>query len=180
LSREINTISFPRDTCLHQNLHAETCSSHRQQKNYKTWHPTWQMGLPDSGSSHTPLCMAFSMASLQIKFLWSLLVFLPLISIQAWKEDLHHPRIPAYHLVTTKGSFFFTWDWYRLCQTGGAYLGSGCDHLALQWSPPSRRVPHYSGILRPTFLSLSLSLSLIKETSPLGIWRRKLQAQHSC
>jgi hypothetical protein len=29
-------ISFPRDTCSCQNLHAKTYSSHWQQKNYKT------------------------------------------------------------------------------------------------------------------------------------------------
>jgi hypothetical protein len=60
-------ISFPRDTCLHQNLCGETYSSHWQQKSYKTWRPTRLGALPDFGPHRRPLHAAFSFTFLQIE-----------------------------------------------------------------------------------------------------------------
>jgi hypothetical protein len=106
-------ISFPRDACLHQNLCAEKYSSHWQKKNYKTWRPTQLKGLPDFGSFHRPLHVAFSFTSQQIKFPWALLAFLSLISIQVWHKYPHHPRTLAMHYQQfphVRWRTFLAWD----------------------------------------------------------------------
>jgi hypothetical protein len=72
-----------------------------------------------------------------------LLAFLPLISIQVWNKNSHHPRIPAHHLSDHEGTFFI-WGQYTLCHIGGDCLGSGCDHPALRWSLLSSRAPDHS------------------------------------
>jgi hypothetical protein len=106
--------------------------------------PNWPMELPVSGSLACPYA-AFPFSSLQMKCVWPLLLestcaFTLRIdprTLNTWKflcGSVH------YIWWCTK-EHFFTWGWYRLCQTGGnwtwPWLSSTLKESVLQKSLPT-------------------------------------------
>jgi hypothetical protein len=123
----------------------------------------------------------FLFSSLQIKSFWSLLLESTCAFIlRAGSRTLYTWNSCVCHLCIIFGDhkgLVFTWGQYRLCQTGKGCLGtwpwlSGTlIESVLQENPPSHGLAT-ADLSGWPFLSLSLSLSLIKEGFPLGNLRK--------
>jgi hypothetical protein len=113
-------ISFPRDACLHQNLHTETYSSHWQQQQ-KTIKLDIQPNLGTTGfwvAPHASPCGLFYCFSANK----ILLIFacVPVFNFYiAHKKDPHYLRIPGYHLGDHEGTLLHL----RLVQVAPSWRG---------------------------------------------------------